>query len=667
MAFSLSSPKIYPERGGYNMKELDFSVEWTPSPEIVEKSNLHRILQREGLTYEEFLRRSNDDPEWFWRMTLRDMGFRWDREPERILDLSRGKEWAKWFVGGRLNITKVALDYRNPQKTALIYEGEDGTVRKYTYGELLSEVNRLSNALIQMGVGEGDRVGIYLPMIPEVVISLLAVSRIGAIAVPLFSGFGPEAIEVRLGISEARAVITADGFRRRGKPVRMKETLDKALERVPSVERVLVVRKENFEVPMKEGRDYYYDEIVGGASANMDPPVFDSETPLMIIYTSGTTGRPKGAVHVHAGFPVKAAQDMFHLFDIKEDDVITWLTDMGWMMGPWLVFGSLINGATMFIYDGSPDYPGPDRMWQMVEKHGISILGLSPTFVRAVMAKGDEWVEKYDMPTLRLIGSTGEPWNPEPWRWTLHKVGKGRAPIINYSGGTEISGGILGCVVIRPLKPMSFNTAVPGVDADVFDDSGRPVREEIGYLVIKNVNPGMTRGFWKENDRYIETYWSRFPGVWYHGDLAYRDAEDYWYILGRADDTIKIAGKRVGPAEYESVLVEHPAVKESAVVGVSDELKGQVPVAFVVLKEGHAPSDELKGELLELVRNRMGKAFALKDIHFVSDLPKTRNAKIMRRVIRRVYEGQDPGDLSALVNPDVVREIESLRKTGGES
>ncbi len=644
------------------MKELDFDVEWEPSQDIVERSNLHGILKREGLTYEEFLEKSFRDPEWFWKMTLKDLNFVWDREPDKVLDLSNGIEWPRWFPGGMLNITKIALDERDRNRTALIYEGEDGTVRRYTYGELLSEVNKLAHALKDMGIGEGDRVGIYLPMVPEVVFSLLAISRIGAIAVPLFSGFGEEALVVRLSISEAKAVITADGFRRRGKLVPMKETLDRALKGVPTVERVLVVRKEGNAISMKGGRDFYYDEVAEGYPSSMDAPSFDSETPLMIIYTSGTTGRPKGAVHVHAGFPLKAAQDMFHLFDIKQDDVITWLTDMGWMMGPWLVFGSLINGATMFIYDGSPDYPNPDRMWQMVERHGISILGLSPTFVRAMMAKGDEWVEKHEMPTLRLIGSTGEPWNLQPWRWTLNKVGKGRVPIINYSGGTEISGGILGCVVIKPLKPMSFNTAVPGVEADVVDEEGKSVRNEIGYLVIRNVNPGMTRGFWKERERYIETYWSRFPGMWYHGDLAYRDGEDYWYILGRADDTIKVAGKRVGPAEYETILVEHPAVKESAVVGVSDPLKGQVPVAFVVLKEGREPSEELRKELMELVRSRMGKAFSLKEIHFVSDLPKTRNAKIMRRVLKRVYEGQDPGDLSALVNPEVIDEIESLLK-----
>ncbi len=640
---------------------LNLKVEWEPSEEIVKKSNIYRILQRENLSYEEFLRRSNEDPEWFWRTTLEDLNFKWDREPERILDTSKGKPWARWFVGAKLNITKNCLDYKLGGKLALIYEDEEGNVRRYTYEEVLEEVNKLSNALLEMGISKGDRVGIYLPMIPENVFSLLAISRIGAIAVPLFSGFGVSALKVRLDISSARMVITANAFRRRGKLVPMKNILDEAIDELENVEKVLVLKHvPNYEdFTMKQGRDYFYEEVVSRQSSRFEVPSFESETPLMIIYTSGTTGRPKGALHVHAGFPIKASQDMFHLFDIKQDDVITWLTDMGWMMGPWLVFGTLINGATMFIYDGSPDYPDVHRMWEMVEKHGITILGISPTFIRAVMPRSDR-MDSYTMESLRIIGSTGEPWNPEPWRWTLEKVGKGRCPIINYSGGTEISGGILGCVVIKPLKPMSFNTPVPGVDADVFDESGRSIRNEVGYLVVKNVNPGMTRGFWKENERYINTYWSRYEDVWYHGDLAYVDEDGFWYILGRADDTLKVAGKRVGPAELESVIAEHPMVKESAVIGIPDEVKGQVPVAFVVLRDEVEELPKLEREINELVVSKMGKAFALKKIYFVSDLPKTRNAKVMRRVVRSIYLGEEPGDLSALVNPEIIEEIKRV-------
>jgi len=380
----------------------------------------------------------------------------------------------------------------------------------------------------------------------------------------------------------------------------------------------------------------------------------------MLIYTSGTTGRPKGTVHVHAGFPVKAAQDMVHLFDVQEGDVITWLTDLGWMMGPWLVLGGLMLGATILLYDGAPDYPEPHRLFDVWLRHRASLVGLSPTFVRAVRGQVEAWLARQDMEGIRAIGSTGEPWTEEAWWWTFEHLGRKRAPILNYSGGTEISGGILGCVVVRPIAPLSFNTAVPGVEADVVDESGKPVVDEVGYLVVRNVNPGMTRGFWQAPERYLATYWERFPDIWFHGDLARRTGEDFWYILGRADDTLKVAGKRLGPAEMENVVTRHPAVREAAVVGIPHPVKGEVPVVFAVLQEG-TPSPDLAEELRRWVEQHMGKALAPYAVHFVPELPKTRNAKVMRRVIRRVYLGEDPGDLSALVNPDALEAIQKLR------
>ncbi|MCS7064941.1 MAG: AMP-binding protein, partial [Fimbriimonadales bacterium] len=420
-----------------------------------------------------------------------------------------------------------------------------------------------------------------------------------------------------------------------------------------------VVERAGRGLSLNPAREVRYTDLL--QPGDYEAPAFDSDQPCMMIYTSGTTGKPKAAFHVHAGFPVKAAQDMYHLFDLKPSDTISWLTDIGWMMGPWLIMGGLILGATVFMYDGSPDHPAPDRLWEMVERHGITVLGLTPTLIRALMREGDEYADRHPMPSLRLLGSTGEPWNPEPWLWTFEHVGKRRAPIINYSGGTEISGGILGCVVLRPLKPCSFNTVVPGVDAAVFNEQGEPVRGEVGYLVVRNVNPGMTRGFWRDPERYLQTYWSHWEGIWDHGDLCLIDADGYWYILGRADDTLKIAGKRVGPAEIESVLVEHPAVVEAGVNGVPDEIKGQAAVAFVVLKPGYAWSDALAQELLQLVAQRMGKPLMPKAVHAVPELPKTRNAKIMRRVLRAAYLGEPTGDLSALENPRSVDAIQQLR------
>ncbi|MEO0202789.1 MAG: AMP-binding protein [candidate division WOR-3 bacterium] len=635
------------------MKELNLKIEWEPSDEIIKSSNIYKILKEEKISYDEFLRKSFLDYEWFWRRFFKDINFKWDIEFDKVVDLSRGKQFAKWFINGKLNISKNCLEYSDLNKVALISEDEMGNVRNYTYYELLNEVNKLSNALLNIGIKEGDRVAIYLPFIPEVVISLLAIVRIGAIAVPLFSGFGEEPIKLRLNISKAKLVITADGYIRRGKIIRMKSVLDKALSDCPGVKSVIVYRNLNIDIDIEKNRDFYWDEIC--KDEKFEPKIFDSEMPLMIIYTSGTTGKPKGTFHTHCGFPIKSAQDMYHLFDIKENDVITWITDIGWMMGPWLIFGSLINNSTMFLYDGAIDFPNENRIFELVDKHKITILGISPTIIRSIITKSNP--DKFNLESLRIIGSTGEPWNIEPWRWTLKKIGKNKVPIINYSGGTEISGGILGCVVIKPLKPMSFNTVNPGIEADIFDENGNSIKGEIGYLVVKNVNPGMTRGFYEENERYIQTYWSVYKDVWYHGDLAYVDNDGFYYILGRADDTLKIAGKRVGPAEIETIIIEHKLVKESAVIGIPDEIKGQVPVAFVVLKENVENLEKIKEEIKQIVIEKMGKAFALKEVYFVSDLPKTRNAKIMRRVIRSIYLSEPIGDISSLVNPECLDEI----------
>jgi acetyl-CoA synthetase len=387
----------------------------------------------------------------------------------------------------------------------------------------------------------------------------------------------------------------------------------------------------------------------------------DADEPLMIIYTSGTTGRPKGAVHTHCGFPIKTAQDMVHCFDVRLGETMYWVSDMGWMMGPWEVMGMTLLAGTMVLYDGALDHPGPDRLWSLVARHRVNILGISPTLIRALMRHGDAPVRSHDLSTLRILGSTGEPWNPEPWRWFFEVVGGSRLPIINYSGGTEVSGGLVGGNVITPLKPAAFAGPPPGIAADVVDDAGRPVRNQVGELVVRAPWIGMTRGFWNDAERYEQTYWSRFPGVWVHGDWAAIDDDGLWYILGRSDDTIKIAGKRLGPAEVESVLVEDPAVVEAAAIGIPDPLKGQALVCFCVLRPGHDPSRALVDRLKALVGTRLGKPLRPAVIEFVKELPKTRNAKVMRRVIRAAYVGEPPGDLTALENPQAVTAIADAR------
>jgi acetyl-CoA synthetase len=643
-------------------------VMWEPSPEVISKSRLKRFMDQHGIeTFAELLKRADDDIEWFWDAAIKDIDIAFYRHYDKVVDLSKGKPWATWWIGGRMNIVQSCLDrYRGTashDKLAIIWEGEPGEVRKLTYRELDQQVCKLAGVLRRLGIRLGDRVGVFMPMCPEVAISVLAIAKIGAVFIPLFSGYGPEAIASRLRDGEAKLVICADGFYRRGQVVAMKETLDKALVSCPTVTRVIMHRRVVREVPWTHGRDYVWEVVVEDESDRTPTHDLDPEDPLMIIYTSGTTGKPKGCLHVHGGFPVKTAQDMAHGFDVGADDTIFWYTDIGWMMGPWLIFGSLILGATMVLYEGTPDYPAADRLWRMVADHGVTVLGVSPTLVRGLMSHGDEVPAHHDLTSLRILGGTGEPWNPEPFQWFFKNIGGGRIPVINYTGGTEISGGILCGNVITRLRPCSFAGPVPGIAADVLDSEGRSVRGEVGELAIRNPWPGMTRGFWGDRQRYLDTYWSRFEGVWVHGDWAYVDPEDgLWYVLGRSDDTIKIAGKRLGPAEVESVLVGHPWVAEAAAIGVPDELKGEVLVCFVILRPNRKGSPELATELEDLVAGALGKPLRPKAIHFVADLPRTRNAKILRRVVKSVYTGKDPGDLSSLENPSALAVIGATRE-----
>jgi acetyl-CoA synthetase len=639
---------------------------WRPTPEHVERSRLGRFMKTQGIaTLEQLQQRSVADPEWYWDAVVRDLGVRWTTPYSRVLDGSRGVPWPQWFPGGRLNFTDNCIDRHldagRGGQPAIVWEGDDGQSRALTYAELAAEVNRLANALRALGVAEGDRVGVFLPMSPEAAIATLAVVKIGAIYTPCFSGFGAGAVASRLSDCEAGALITADGFHRRGQVVRMKETADEAVAQCPSVKTVLVYRRLGREIPWTPGRDRWWHEAVAGQSDRAVALPVEADRPCLIIYTSGTTGRPKGAVLTHGGFLIKTAHDFGYCMDVGEGDRLFWLTDLGWLMGPMAFTAALFHGGTAVVFEGVPDYPKPDRLWSLVERHRISVMGLSPTAVRALMPHGPEHVHAHDLSSLRIIGSTGEPWNPEPYRWLFDNAGKTRIPIINYTGGTEISGGILGCFPIAPIKPCSFAGPIPGMAAECFGDDGRPVRGQVGELVITQPWPGMTAGFWRDPQRYEDTYWSRWPDVWVHGDWAYVDPDGFWYIQGRSDDTLKIAGKRLGPAEVESVLVGHPDVAEAGVIGVPHEIKGEAVVCFVVLRPGRAPSEPLRAELSDRVSQEMGKALKPEKVLFTRDLPKTRSAKIMRRVIRATYLGKPAGDVSSLENPDAVRAIGEAR------
>ena len=641
---------------------------WEPTPAYLERSRLRRFAAAHGLTdYDALLRWSVDDLDGFWRAVDRELGVAWSHPYDRVLDSGDGIPWTRWWVGGRTNYVATALrGDRDQARIAVIAEGEEGTVRRLTYAELRNEVARFAAGLRALGVGPGDRVAIFMPLTVDCVVAVLAVGWLGAIYIPVFSGYGADAIAGRLRDCDASVLVCADGFRRRGQVVPMKETADAAVAAAPEVKHVVVAERLG-RAFARQPRDVLWSEVL--ARAKDITPAHDTgaEDPFMIIYTSGTTGRPKGAVHVHGGFPVKAAQDLAHCFDLQERDVILWSTDIGWMMGPWLIAGGLLLGATIVLYDGTPDFPSPERMWSIVERHRVTHLGISPTAIRGLMRAGEAPVRAHDRSSLFVLGSTGEPWNPDPWRWYFRVVGEERCPIINYSGGTEIAGGIVGCTTWTPIQPGSFRGPIPGMDADVVDDRGRSVRGAVGELVIRKPWPGMTRGFWKDargagESRYLETYWSRLPGVWVHGDWARVDDEGYWYIEGRSDDTLKIAGKRVGPAEVESAAVADPAVSEAAAIGVPHDIKGEAIVVFVVLKPGHEPSEALAISIQDTVARMLGKPLRPEAVRFVTQLPKTRNAKILRRVIRGAYLGKsDLGDLSALENPSAVEEIRAAR------
>jgi acetyl-CoA synthetase len=649
------------------MAQFEFGGEiaWRPTPEYIERSRLTAFIRKHGLRdYAELMQRSSTDLDWFWRAVLDDLGIQFYDPYEMVLDTSSGIARTRWCVGGRMNVAHNCLDRWMgtdvEHRAALHWEGEEGGTRTLTYRELRQAVHRCANGLRRMGIGRGDRVALFMPMCPELVAAFFAVISIGGIVLPLFSGYGAEAVASRLQDSGAKALVTADGFLRRGQIVAMKGTADHAVASSPSVQHVVVVSRLGVQTSMT-GRDCRWSDLVGSESDVCELTRTDADEPMMIIYTSGTTGRPKGAVHSHCGFPIKTAQDMVHCFDVQPGETMYWVSDMGWMMGPWEVLGMTLLGGTMVLYDGALDYPAPDRLWAIVERHRVNILGVSPTLIRSLMRHGEEPIRRHDLSSLRILGSTGEPWNPEPWRWFFDVVGGAKLPIINYSGGTEVSGGLVAGNVLTPLKPAAFAGPVPGIAADVVDDRGTPVRNQVGELVVRQPWIGMTRGFWNDDDRYLQTYWSRFPDVWVHGDWAAIDDDGLWYILGRSDDTIKIAGKRLGPAEVESVLVDDPAVLEAAAIGVPDALKGQALVCFCVLRAGHEPGAPLVDRLKSLVAARLGKPLRPETVVFVRDLPKTRNAKVMRRVIRSAYLGEAPGDVSSLENPQAVEEIRAAR------
>lgn len=606
----------------------------------------------------EIYERAAADPAAFWAEWARELD--WFQEWDRVLEWEPPR--ARWFDGGKLNVAHNCLDRHlsgpRRNKAALVWEGEPGDTRTYTYWDLHREVGRFANVMKSLGVGRGDRVAIYLPMIPEAVITMLACARIGAIHSVVFGGFSADSLRDRIVDAEARLLITADGGYRRGSVVPLKDTADRALKETPTIEHVVVVHRrliaQDPQVHMKMGRDHWYHELMQDASADCPAEPMDAEDVLYILYTSGTTGKPKGVVHTTGGYLTHVYATTRLVFDLKEDDMYWCTADVGWVTGhSYIVYGPLANGATVFMYEGAPDWPDRGRFWKLVQKYGVTVFYTAPTAIRAFMRWGTEWPAGYDLSTLRLLGTVGEPINPEAWMWYQEHVGGGRCPIVDTWWQTETGG-----IMITPLpgvtvtKPGSATVPFPGISADLLNDEGHSV--PAGYLAITRPWPGMLRTIWGDDERFRQTYWSKWPEIYFPGDGGKRDDDGYYWILGRVDDVLNVAGHRIGTMEVESALVDHTSVAEAAVVGRADELKGQAIAAFVTLKDGVRPTANLKEELREHVTDKIGAIARPDAIHFAAELPKTRSGKIMRRLLKDIAEGRAVGDTTTLADPAVV-------------
>ena len=627
----------------------------------VEMCQLELFLSQYGLAgYEELVKRADHDPEWFWPAVMEFFGLRFFRPYDRVLDTSKGIEWPRWCLGGTTNIAYNCMERTlaagNGDKTAVLWEGEDGERRSWTYLELVDEAERAAAGLVRLGIKKGDVVGIYMPFVPETIAAFLAITRVGGVALPMFSGFGAQAVIERLSDANARAVFTVDVTYRRGNRIQMASVIDDVRQSIPSLAHVIVVPRHPEQA---KGDRLWWQDLTSNVD-NCPAEEVEADAPAMIVYTSGTTGKPKGTVHSHCGFMTKVALDFGLVLDLTTQDRLLWMSDMGWLTGPILAVAVPLVGASMVIAEGTPDFPDQGRLWRLARDYNVSFLGVAPTMVRNFIQQPPSVVAEYDLPSLRVTASTGEPWTPEAWNWFLANVCKGRAPILNYSGGTEIGGGIVaGTIMHRNLPPGAFAGPIPGMGAAVVDDSGKHVKPgEIGELALTIPSIGLTRGLWHAPDRYIESYWSKVPGMWIHGDFASIDRDGHWFIHGRSDDTIKIAGKRTGPSEVEALLLGTGKVGEAAVIGVPDPIKGSAVVCVCVPASGVIVTTELEKELKQAVVAGLGASFRPKTVMFVDSVPKTRSMKIMRRVVRSVWLGESVGDLSGLVNPD---SIESLK------
>lgn len=642
-----------------------------PTEEFVLSTNVAAFMDRHEIAdYDELIERTCGDLDWFYDELVEYLGIEFYEEYDVVRDSSDGPQFTDWYPGGKLNIAHNTLDRHalsgseTRNKVACIWEGEDEEIRQVTYHDLHREANRVANALDERGVETGDTVGLYMPMVPEVISILYGCFKVGAIAVPIFSGFGTDATATRIADSECSVLFTGDGFYRRGSEISLKESADEAIAGVGHVEHTIVYERLGTGYDGRD-RDETWGEAIGSQPSSYETKSLPSNQVAMLLYSSGTTGKPKGIVQTHAGVGVQCPKEVYFGMDLKPADRFFWVSDIGWMMGPWSLIGVHTFGGTLFMYEGAPDYPDPDRFWEMIDRHGLTQFGISPTAIRALRKHGDDWAERHDLSSLRILGSTGEPWDSESWNWFYEKIGKSEAPIINISGGTEICGCFLTPLPIQSLKPCTLGGPGLGMDIDIVDSKGQSVVDshERGFLVARDSCPSMTKSLWEGDERYIEEYWSSFedPPLWDHGDWAQKDADGFWFLHGRADDALNVAGRKVGPAEVEGALIDHPSVNQAAAVGVPDDTTGTAVVAYVILEDDAEEGEKLREELRAQVGEELGKPFRPREVLFVSEFPKTQSGKIIRRAVQASYTGEDLGDMSSIENPEALEKLERAR------
>lgn len=644
---------------------------WKPYGDYLKNSNIKQFMDQYGIkNYQELIRlsTSNSGFDWFWRACVRDIRIEWFKPYTKLYDDSRGLPWTCWFLEGKINIVHNCIDRHirdgKQDKIAFYWKGANGTSRQCTYGWLYEQVNKISQSLKNSGIKKGDTVGIYMSFTPEAIVAMFAAMKIGAVPLPIMSGFGPEAVAERLRIAKTKILFTSDAFPMKGEQIPLKNKIHETLKTVPSLKKVVVIKRLLIKTMMDVKQDIFWNDFIenGSYKTQVKTVHLDAEDPALMMFTSGTTGKPKGVIHTHAGALVQTTKEIKYNFDYKDSDAFFWYTDIGWMMAPWEIIGVQSLGGTYVVFEGKPHWPDHNRLFEIIKEYKVSTFGIAPTAIRILKSYGNEFLQKHDLSSLRILGSTGELWDKKSYMWYFDNIGQKRCPIMNISGGTELIGCFLIPLPIMPIKSCSLGGPGLGMDIDVFNDNGDPVRNEIGHLVCKKPFPSMTRGFIGNKKEYLKTYFSAWKDVWYHSDFAGIDKDGCWFLYGRADDVMKVAGRRISPSEIEDKLLKHEMVKEAAAVGIPDEIKGEKIVCFVAPNSKCKTDEGLEKILKKHIADLLGKVFRPDKIHFISALPKTRSAKIPRGLIKKVYLGEEIKEISSIENPEILEKIKTLNE-----